>query len=82
MTSTSTVAPDRVVVPASGLDGLFDALHAEGWPVVGPTVRDGVIAVAPITSAEDLPRMQQIVFDHIRRFAFREELQSPEWRPS
>ncbi len=56
MTSTSAVAPDRVVVPASGLDGLFDALHAEGWPVVGPTVRDGVITVAPITGADDLPR--------------------------
>lgn len=56
MTSTSTVAADRVVVPAAGLDGLFDALHAEGWPVVGPTVRDGVITVAPITGADDLPR--------------------------
>ncbi len=52
---TSSVQ-DRVVVPASGLDGLFDALHAEGWPVIGPTVRDGVITVAPLTSSDDLPR--------------------------
>ena len=56
MTSTSTIAHDRVVLPASGLDGLFDALHAEGFPVIGPTVRDGVITVAPLASSDDLPR--------------------------
>jgi ferredoxin len=56
VTSTSTIAHDRVVLPASGLDGLFDALHAEGFPVIGPTVRDGVITVAPLASSDDLPR--------------------------
>ena len=47
---------DRVVLPASGLDELFDALHGEGYPVLGPTVRDGVITIAPVTGPDDLPR--------------------------
>lgn len=57
MTSTATIAPDdRRVLPASGLDPLFDALHAEGWPVLGPTVRDGVITIGPLARSDDLPR--------------------------
>jgi sulfhydrogenase subunit beta (sulfur reductase) len=55
VTSTS-VDLDRVVLPASGLDELFDALHGEGYPVLGPTVRDGVITIAPVTGPDDLPR--------------------------
>lgn len=42
----------------------------------------GLRVTLDFQDADELPRMQQIVFDHIRRFAFREELQSPEWRPS
>jgi len=53
---TSTSSLGRVVLPASGLDGLFDALHAEGYPVLGPTVRDGAIVIGPVASSEDLPR--------------------------
>jgi sulfhydrogenase subunit beta (sulfur reductase) len=53
---TTTVALDRVVLAASGFEGLFDALHAAGYPVLGPTVRDGAIVVGPLASCDDLPR--------------------------
>ncbi|HET7900039.1 MAG TPA: 4Fe-4S dicluster domain-containing protein [Candidatus Nanopelagicales bacterium] len=56
MTSTTTIALDRTVLPAARLDLLFDALRAEGWPVLGPTLRDGVIGIGPLRSAADLPR--------------------------
>ena len=56
MTSPTFAELDRVVLPAAGLDDLFDALHAEGYPVLGPTVRDGAIVIGPLTSSDDLPR--------------------------
>ena len=56
MTSPTFADLDRVVLPAAGLGDLFDALHAEGYPVLGPTVRDGVITIGPVTSPDDLPR--------------------------
>lgn len=56
MTSTPTIALARTVLPAARIDALFDALAAEGWPVIGPTVRDGVLVLAPLAGATDLPR--------------------------
>jgi ferredoxin len=37
------------------LDGLFDALHADGRTVMGPTVRDGAIVLAELAGAAELP---------------------------
>ncbi|WP_024287466.1 4Fe-4S dicluster domain-containing protein [Cellulomonas sp. KRMCY2] len=39
-----------------GLQGLIDALTARGYRVIGPTVRDGTIVLAPVTTVDDLPR--------------------------
>ncbi|MBX3274355.1 MAG: 4Fe-4S dicluster domain-containing protein [Sandaracinaceae bacterium] len=39
----------------AALDALFDALRAEGRAVLGPTVVDGAIRLAPIDGAQDLP---------------------------
>jgi ferredoxin len=44
-----------VVIEAAGLPALFDVLHARGYTVVGPTVRDGAIVVSELASASDLP---------------------------
>ena len=44
-----------VVVERSDLGKLFPALANRGYQVVGPTVRDGAIAYARLTSASDLP---------------------------
>ena len=44
-----------VVVDADRLPVLFDALRSRGYTVVGPTVRDGAIVVAELTSATELP---------------------------
>jgi ferredoxin len=42
-----------VVLP--DLDGLFDALRADGRTVIGPTVRDGAVVLAELDSVADLP---------------------------
>jgi ferredoxin len=48
--------PERpVVIEAAGLPALFDALHARGYTVVGPRVRDGAIVVSELASAAELP---------------------------
>jgi Fe-S-cluster-containing hydrogenase component 2 len=48
--------PERpVVLAASALPALFDALHARGYTVMGPAMRDGAIVVAELESAADLP---------------------------
>jgi sulfhydrogenase subunit beta (sulfur reductase) len=44
-----------VVLPATGLSELFQALHARGYTVVGPTVRDGAIVLAELDTAGQLP---------------------------
>ncbi|GAB1646317.1 4Fe-4S dicluster domain-containing protein [Krasilnikovia sp. MM14-A1259] len=43
------------VIDAIVLQDLFDALHARGYTVVGPTVRDGAIVLDELTSAAELP---------------------------
>lgn len=44
----------QVIIEAAGLPALFDALHARGYTVVGPMVRDGAIVVSELASASDL----------------------------
>ena len=43
------------VLDLAGLDALIGVLRADGYRVVGPTVRDGAIALAEVTAAADLP---------------------------
>jgi ferredoxin len=43
------------VVEAVALPALFDTLQTRGYTVVGPTVRDGAIVVAELSSAAELP---------------------------
>ncbi|MCX4904022.1 4Fe-4S dicluster domain-containing protein [Streptomyces sp. NBC_00878] len=50
---TATAAP--AVLDRDGLDALVAALVARGRTVVGPTVRDGAIVLAELTSAAELP---------------------------
>ena len=48
--------PAAAVLSTDGLQALLDLLRGDGWTVMGPTVHDGVIATAPITGVDDLPR--------------------------
>jgi len=41
---------------------------------------DGLKLTLVTPDAETNTRMQGVVFDHLKRFAFREELVAPEWR--
>ncbi|GAA1762588.1 4Fe-4S dicluster domain-containing protein [Luedemannella helvata] len=50
-----TVEPAATVIDVSVLDRLVDVLQAEGFTVVGPTVRDGAIVLAELDSAAALP---------------------------
>ena len=45
----------EAVLEAGQLDRLLDAIHAAGYGLVGPVVRDGAIALEPIQQASDLP---------------------------
>lgn len=44
-----------VAVDVEGLQRLLDVLAERGHTVIGPTVRDGAVVHAPITSVEQLP---------------------------
>ncbi len=46
--------PLAVITP-QGLAGLIDSLHAEGFRVIGPTLRDEAIVYDDIESVADLP---------------------------
>ncbi|MHB9864145.1 4Fe-4S dicluster domain-containing protein [Streptomyces sp. YIM S03343] len=46
---------DPAVLDRDGLEALVVALLAQGRTVVGPTVRDGAVALAELTSAAQLP---------------------------
>src|SRR5665811_1863736 len=50
------MAGDTRVLDLAGLQALIDALGLRGYTVIGPTVRDGAIVNAPISSLDDLPR--------------------------
>ncbi|MGI5452065.1 4Fe-4S dicluster domain-containing protein [Streptomyces sp. CA-249302] len=43
------------VLDRDGLGALVKVLVADGWTVVGPTVRDGAVVLAELASAEELP---------------------------
>jgi sulfhydrogenase subunit beta (sulfur reductase) len=45
-----------MVILLPGLQLLIDLLTERGWTVVGPTVREGVVVHAEITSVDELPR--------------------------
>lgn len=45
----------EVVLEAGQLDRLLDAIRSAGYGLVGPVVREGVIALQPIRGAADLP---------------------------
>jgi ferredoxin len=47
--------PKRAVVPPDALDRLVDVLRAQGYRVLGPTVRDGAIVYDELESAGELP---------------------------
>jgi formate hydrogenlyase subunit 6/NADH:ubiquinone oxidoreductase subunit I len=47
--------PPAVVIERDGLDALIRALMADGYRVVGPTVRDGAIVLAELDSPGQLP---------------------------
>ncbi|MFI6645434.1 4Fe-4S dicluster domain-containing protein [Streptomyces sp. NPDC050504] len=51
MSATTAAA----VLDRAGLDALVAALAADGFTVVGPTVRDGAIVLAELASAAELP---------------------------
>jgi ferredoxin len=48
-------ADAAVIFDMSGLGRLIDVLRADGYRVVGPTVRDGAIVLAELESVEQLP---------------------------
>jgi len=48
-------AGKTVVLDRPGLDRLVDVLIAEGYRVIGPTVRDNAIVLAELDSAQQLP---------------------------
>lgn len=54
-TSFSPTGP-LAVVPASALTDLISLLHREGYQVVGPTIRDGYLTLAELSSAAELPQ--------------------------
>jgi formate hydrogenlyase subunit 6/NADH:ubiquinone oxidoreductase subunit I len=80
---------DGVVLDVRGLQQLLDALARRGRTVVGPTLRDGAVVHAPITSVDELPagvrdeqepgryRVRQVGDE--RLFAFASAAQS--WKP-
>ena len=49
------MAPAEQVLDEAGLDGLISALAAQGYQVIGPTVRDNAIVLAELSSVADLP---------------------------
>jgi ferredoxin len=44
-----------IVLDVSGLETLIERLHARGYQVIGPQVRDGAIVYDPLTSVAQLP---------------------------
>ena len=52
---TEPASGQPVVFGRPGLDRLVDALLADGYQVIGPTVRDSAIVLAELSSAAQLP---------------------------
>jgi ferredoxin len=49
------MSDDRAMLPREGLGALLHALRADGYTLVGPTVRDGAVVYAEIAGIDDLP---------------------------
>jgi len=83
------MSDDSVVLDVAGLQRLVDVLGQGGRTVIGPTVRDGVVVHAPITSVAELParardaqapgRYRLSLDGDERLFAFAAAAQS--WKP-
>lgn len=43
---------------------------------------EGIVLTIEAAEADALPRLQEVVFDHLKRFAFREDLGAPAWTPA
>jgi sulfhydrogenase subunit beta (sulfur reductase) len=56
MTSSRATVIDPAVLSVAGLQQLISVLASDGFQVVGPTVRDGAVVPAPISSVDELPR--------------------------
>jgi ferredoxin len=52
----TTDAPGPVVLDVGGLQRLVDLLAADGFTVLGPTVRSGAVVPGRVASVDDLPR--------------------------
>ncbi len=52
----TSVAAQQAVITTDGLDQLISVLRERGWSVLGPVLRDGVIAPGEVTGVDDLPR--------------------------
>ena len=50
------MADETRVLDLSGLQALIDTLAGRGYTVIGPTVRQGAVVNAPVTSVDQLPR--------------------------
>ncbi len=55
-TSTSVPTSAIVVIDVEGLDQLVARLHALGYEVMGPTLREGAVVPGPLTSVANLPK--------------------------
>ena len=55
MDDQTTVARARLELSRTGLDELIAVLRADGYRVVGPTVRDDAVVLAELASGDDLP---------------------------
>jgi len=53
--TTDTNFPAPRLIGTEGLDDLYQALVAEGYRVIGPTVQDGAIVLRELRSAAELP---------------------------
>ena len=53
--TTDTMHPAPRMIGTEGLDDLYQALVAEGYRVIGPTVQDGAIVLRELRSAAELP---------------------------
>lgn len=54
--STAQTGWPSLFLPRAALADLIDLLLAQGYTVIGPVVRHGAIGLAPVTSADQLPR--------------------------
>ena len=46
---------DQAAIERVGLEGLFEALRADGYRLVGPRLREGAIVYDELSAVDDLP---------------------------